>query len=68
MATWRRRAALQAWIDHVDALLAHDAPETPGRPGPSLDLGTAGNDDATGGVVCPSRAERARGWVSLRTG
>lgn len=65
MTTWRRRAALDAWIDQVESLLQQGrsaAPEPSGAPGAS------GGRPPSDAAVHPVRAERARGWMTLRAG
>jgi hypothetical protein len=57
MATWRRRATLDAWIDQVEALLGQATEE----------LAPTGTDDLPAPVP-PGSAERDKGWVSLRAG
>lgn len=65
MATWRRRAALDAWIDQVDSLL-HQDPCTTSVVGTGA--GPAGGARPSDPALHPGPAERDRGWMSLHAG
>lgn len=68
MATRRRRAALQAWIDETEALLRQQAGDHPEDPAPDCACGGPGNGDATTRTLVPGPAARARRWVSVHPG